>query len=150
MKSKRFTAGLTAALVPVFVAGVVADAAQAQLSPTPGPMKTYDGDPGALGDPASWRTPEFLRDNGMLSIAAEYAYAAGFAGQGTSIGVVDSGTFAGHIREHGSKDTNYAVGDRYFGVIAQGGHDRADVRLLQPAVQRQPRHARLRHDRREP
>ena len=74
-----------------------------------------------MGDPASWRTPEFLRDNGMVSIGAEFAYAAGYAGGGTNIGVVDSGSFAGHMREHGSFDTNYAVGDRFFSVEAQGG-----------------------------
>jgi subtilase-type serine protease len=100
--------------------GVAAPPAVAQLSVPPAPIETYDGDPGRLGDPASWRTPEFLRDNGMLSISAEYAYAAGYAGQGENIGMVDSGTFAGHMREHGSKDTNYAVGDRYHSVEAQG------------------------------
>ena len=37
------------------------------------------------------------------------------------IGIVDSGVFAGHVREHGSRDTNYTVGDRFFWVTAQGG-----------------------------
>ncbi|MDA0185332.1 S8 family serine peptidase [Solirubrobacter phytolaccae] len=100
----------------------MADAAVADPPAPSGPIKTYDGDPGTLGNPGSWRTPEFTRDNGLLSISAEYAYAAGFAGQGTSIGVVDSGTYADHIREHGSKDSSYAVGDRFFGVVAQGGN----------------------------
>src|SRR4051794_19947161 len=100
---------------------VAATPARAQLSAAPPPIKSYDGDPGRLGNPASWRTPEFLRDNGMLSIGAEFAYAAGYAGQGMNVGIVDSGVFAGHVREHGSYDTQYAIGDRYFGVIAQGG-----------------------------
>ena len=38
-----------------------------------------------------------------------------------NIGIVDSGSFAGHMREHGSLDTNYTVGDRFFSVVAQGG-----------------------------
>ena len=33
---------------------------------SPPPIQSYAGDPGRLGDPASWRTPEFLRDNGMI------------------------------------------------------------------------------------
>ena len=116
--SKRVAAGMTAALA----FAVTASSAQAQLSTPPAPIKSYAGDPGKLGDPASWRTPEFLRDNGMLSISAEFAYAAGYAGQGQSVGMVDSGTYAGHIREHGSLDNNYTVGDRFISVVAQGGN----------------------------
>src|SRR3954452_13416739 len=99
--------------------GVAAAPASAQLSAPPAPIQSYAGDPGRVGDPASWRTPEFLRDNGMLSIGAEFAYAAGYSGTGMNIGIVDSGFFAGHMREHGSLSTNYAVGDRYHAVVAQ-------------------------------
>src|SRR5829696_5911544 len=109
---------LLASLLPL---GAGVQPAAAQLSASPAPIETYDGDPGRLGDPASWRTPEFLRDNGMLSISAEFAYAAGYAGGGMNIGIVDSGFFAGHTREHGSVATNYAIGDRYHSVKAQGG-----------------------------
>jgi autotransporter-associated beta strand protein len=59
-------------------------------------LDTYVGDPGKLGDPASWRTPEFTRDWGLLAIGAEYAYALGFAGGSVKIGMVDSGYFAAH------------------------------------------------------
>ncbi len=52
---------------------IAAQPAHAQLSAPPAPISTYAGDPGRVGDPASWRTPEFLRDNGMLSIRAEFA-----------------------------------------------------------------------------
>ena len=114
----RVNAVLLASLLSL---GAGVQPAAAQLSVPPAPIETYDGDPGRLGDPASWRTPEFLRDNGMLSIGAEFAYAAGYSGNGENIGMVDSGTFAGHMREHGSRDTNYAIGDRYFSVDAQGG-----------------------------
>jgi autotransporter-associated beta strand protein len=107
------TAGL-AAVMPTTTA-------TAGLSEPPPPIQTYVGDPGQLGDPASWRTPEFLRDNGMVTIGAEYAYAAGYSGTGMNIGMVDSGTFAGHMREHGSLATGYAIGDRFHSVVAQGG-----------------------------
>ena len=68
---------LVAALTSTVAACVVAPPAPAQLSVPPSPIRSYEGDPGQAGDPASWRTPEFLRDNGMLSIGAEFAYAAG-------------------------------------------------------------------------
>src|SRR3954453_9612141 len=109
--AKRVRTSLTAG---VALACLTAAPASSQLSVAPPPIKSYDGDPGRLGNPASWRTPEFLRDNGMLSIGAEFAYAAGYAGQGMNVGIVDSGVFAGHVREHGSYDTQYAIGDRYF------------------------------------
>ena len=141
---------LVAALMSMVMVGLAAQSALAQLSVPPPPIQSYDGDPGRLGDPASWRTPEFLRDNGMVSIGAEFAYAAGYAGAGMNIGVVDSGFFAGHMREHGSLATNYAIGDRYFSVVGAGRRHRPDARVLRPGVQRQPRHARQRHRRREP
>jgi subtilase-type serine protease len=110
------------ALIVALTATVMACVpALAQLSVPPPQIQSYEGDPGTLGDPASWRTPEFLRDNGMISIGAEFAYAAGYAGTGMNIGIVDSGFFAGHMREHGSLATDYAIGDRYHSVEAQGG-----------------------------
>ena len=124
--------------------------AEAQLSAPPPPIKSYVGDPGTLGDPASWRTPEFTRDSAMLSIGAEFAYAAGYAGAGMNIGIVDSGSFFGHMREHGSLDTNYTVGDRFLSVVAQGGNTGPTPGFYRPGVQRHPRHARQRHRGGEP
>jgi autotransporter-associated beta strand protein len=121
MTAKRVQGALCAALTAMIAACALAPPATAQLSVPPAPITSYVGDPGQLGDPASWRTPEFLRDNGMLSIGAEFAYASGYSGNGTNIGIVDSGVFAGHVREHGSLDTGYSVGDRYHSVEAQGG-----------------------------
>ncbi len=109
---------LIAASTAMAVSWVAAQPALAQL---PAPIESYPEDPGRLGDPASWRTPEFLRDNGMVSIGAEFAYAAGYSGAGMNIGMVDSGFFDGHVREQGSLDTDYAVGDRFFSVVAEGG-----------------------------
>ena len=129
----RVKTALIAALTSAVMTCVAAQPAPAQLSAPPPPIKSYAGDPGRLGDPASWRTPEFLRDNGMLSIGAEFAYSAGYAGQGTNIGVVDSGFFAGHVREHGSLDTNYTVGDRFFSVLAQGGQTGPTPGFYDPA-----------------
>ena len=118
---RTLTRTLIAAPVALVMVALAAPSAPAQLPEPPAPIQTCAGDPGVLGDPASWRNPEFNRDIGLVSIGAEHAYAAGYAGGGMSIGVVDSGVFAGHLREHGSLATDYAVGDRYFSVPAQGG-----------------------------
>jgi subtilase-type serine protease len=131
--TKRVSTALIAAATSTAMVCVVAQPAAAQLSAPPAPIESYDGDPGRVGDPASWRTPEFLRDNGMLSIGAEFAYAAGYSGAGMSVGIVDSGVFAGHRREHGSLDTGYAVGDRYFSVEAQGGNTGPTPGFYDPA-----------------
>src|SRR4051812_16945462 len=120
LTAKRVMTGLVATLTPIVAAGLVAQPAMAHPSGPP-PISSYEGDPGRPGDPASWRTPEFNRDVGLVAMGAEYAYAAGYSGTGMSIGLVDSGFFAGHMREHGSLKTNYAVGDRYFSVVAEGG-----------------------------
>lgn len=120
-KAKRMKTALIAALTSMVLTCVVAQPALARLAKPRPPIKTYGGDPGSLGDPASWRTPEYNRDAGLVSIGAEFAYADGYAGGGMNVGIVDSGFFAGHMREHGSLDTDYAVGDRYFSVPAQGG-----------------------------
>jgi subtilase-type serine protease len=84
---------------------------------TPPAITSYAGDPGTLGDPASWRTPEFLRDWGMRAIGAEYAYAAGFAGGGVSVGIVDSG-----YRETASEfSATPSTPLRFHSVTASGG-----------------------------
>lgn len=101
-----------AAVISTVLACLGAESALAQLSAPPPPINTYVGDPGTVGDPANWRTPEFNRDVGMVSIGAEFAYAAGYSGTEMNVGIVDSGTFAGHMREHGSLATNHALGDR--------------------------------------
>lgn len=81
------------------------------------PITSYAGDPGKLGDPASWRTPEFLRDWGMRAIGAEYAYAAGFAGSGVAVGIIDSG-----YREiHPEFQATAATPLRFNSVTASGG-----------------------------
>lgn len=128
VKMARITALTSIVVLPC----VFAHPAMAQ-SPKPPPIKTYVGDPGRLGDPASWRTPEFNRDAGLVSIGAEFAYAASYSGTGSNIGIVDSGFFAGHKREHGSLDTNYAVGDRYFSVKARGGETGPTPGFYDPA-----------------
>lgn len=129
--TKHVKAPLIAALAAAVVAPLVV--AQPALAQPSEPIESYVGDPGRLGDPASWRTPEFDRDAGLVSIGAEFAYAAGLSGAGANIGIVDSGVFAGHVREHGSLDTNYAVGDRYFSVKAQGGETGPTPGFYDPA-----------------
>lgn len=73
-------------------------------------ITTYPGDPGQLGDPASWRTPEFLRSYGLRAMGAEFAYAAGYSGDGIRIGLVDSGYFAAHPDLPASRFTGVNVG----------------------------------------
>jgi len=73
-------------------------------------ITSYPGDPGQLGNPASWRTPEFLRSYGLRSMGAEFAYAAGYAGEGVRIGLVDSGFYFGHPDLPASRFTPVAVG----------------------------------------
>src|SRR5262245_37538100 len=120
---KHAKPALIVAMAPVVVLGLAAQPAQAQSS-TPPPITSYPGDPGLPGDPASWRTPEFQADNGLVTIGAEYAYAAGFAGGGMNIGLVDSGYYAGHEREHGN---------RYTPVVARGGQTEPTSGLWNPA-----------------
>lgn len=72
---------------------------------------TYPGDPGMLGDPASWRTAEFVRDWGLRSLGAEFAYAAGYSGAGIKVGMVDSGYFDLHPQ---------LTASRYHGVTVNG------------------------------
>lgn len=61
--------------------------------------QAYPGDPGMIGNPASWRTKEFLADWGLGAMKTEYAYAAGFTGKGVKLGVIDSGFDVRHTRE---------------------------------------------------
>ncbi|WP_279596369.1 autotransporter serine protease [Methylobacterium sp. J-059] len=53
-------------------------------------------DPGRVGDPASWRTPEYLADYGKASMNADQAYARGITGRGVLVGSVDSGFLGTH------------------------------------------------------
>jgi autotransporter-associated beta strand protein len=131
-KHRRKTARIAALTSMVVALGVIAQPAMARSSGPP-PITSYPGDPGRLGDPASWRTPEFNRDTGLVSIGAEFAYAGGYAGGGMNIGIVDSGFFAGHVREHGSLDTDYATGDRFHSVTAQGGETGPTPGFYDPA-----------------
>ncbi|WP_434598183.1 autotransporter domain-containing protein [Pseudomonas sp. R4-83] len=66
---------------------------------------------GKPGDPASWRSAEFVRDWGLSRMQAEYAYAAGITGQGVKIGALDSGFDAAHPE---------FSRDRYHPVLASG------------------------------
>ncbi|MBC3205339.1 autotransporter domain-containing protein [Pseudomonas sp. SWRI111] len=68
---------------------------------------------GQPGDPASWRSTEFLRDWGLGRMQAEQAYAAGITGKGVKIGALDSGFDAAH--------PEFAT-DRYHPVLASGSY----------------------------
>jgi len=131
VKPKRFRkTRIAASLATVMGAlgGVPSALGDALIPVTPPPIASYPGDPGMIGDPASWRTTEFLRDTGMRTMSVEYAYSAGFAGQNTNVGVVDSGYFAanpanippipvGWLPEH----VDAAGNDRWISVTVTGG-----------------------------
>jgi len=85
-------------------------------------ITSYPGDPGTIGDPASWRTPEFLRSYGLSSMGAEFAYAAGYAGEGIRIGLMDSGFYFAHPDLPASRFTAVTVGSQ-SGVWNQAYND---------------------------
>ena len=68
---------------------------------------------GKPGDPASWRSAEFLRDWGLARMQADQAYAAGITGKGVKIGALDSGFDAAH--------PEFAT-ERYHPVLANGSY----------------------------
>ena len=68
---------------------------------------------GKPGDPASWRSAEFLRDWGLDRMQADQAYAAGITGKGVKIGALDSGFDAAHPE---------FASDRYHPVSASGSY----------------------------
>jgi subtilase-type serine protease len=85
-------------------------------------ITTYPGDPGTIGDPASWRTPEFLRSYGLSSMGAEFAYAAGYSAEGIKIGLMDSGFYFAHPDLPASRFTAVSVGSQ-SGVWNQAYND---------------------------
>lgn len=72
----------------------------------------YEGDPGKIGDAASWETPEYQKDWGLAALNASKAYALGFHGQGVAVGVMDSGAL---LQKHPE-----LAGDRFHASTATG------------------------------
>ncbi|WP_226476010.1 autotransporter serine protease [Pseudomonas sp. MWU16-30323] len=68
---------------------------------------------GKVGDPASWRSAEFLSDWGLDRMKANEAYASGITGSGVKIGALDSGFDPNHPE---------ASKDRYHAVTANGAY----------------------------
>ncbi|MCJ2011423.1 autotransporter serine protease [Methylobacterium sp. J-076] len=113
-----------AAGLAFLLSATVSQAALAQSSP-------YQ-DPGRPGDPASWRTPEFLADYGKASMNADQAYARGITGKGVLVGSVDSGyldthpEFAGQASAlantgaYSSTSFRYDTGTTRSGVFTAG------------------------------
>ncbi|MES2250586.1 MAG: autotransporter domain-containing protein [Pseudomonadota bacterium] len=89
-RSPKFKRKAVARAAACVLGSMLATAAGAQA---------YPGDPGMIGDPASWRTKEFLADWGLGAMKTEYAYAAGFTGKGVKLGVIDSGFDVRNTRE---------------------------------------------------
>ena len=120
---KRWKKTRLAEAIPFVLGCLASQYAIAQLTPPPPPISTYAGDPGLPGNPASWRTAEFNRDIGMISLGLDDAYAAGFAGQGMNVGLVDSGVFQNWWLEHSAyPPSSVANGPtRFYPIDATGG-----------------------------
>jgi len=72
-------------------------------------------EPGRPGDPASWRTPEFIMDWGLGAIKADYAYALGFTGKSIVMGAVDSGYDTRNVQSPLSRFTPLQTPTSYGG-----------------------------------
>lgn len=80
-----------------------AASAQSAITPTTAAAAKPYVEPGKAGDPASWRTPDFVTNWGLGVMKAEHAYARGAMGQGVKIGLVDSGVFSSHEAFRGGR-----------------------------------------------
>lgn len=85
-------------------------------------LQINPGDPGAPGDPASWRTDEFRRAWGLAAIGAEFGYAAGASGDGVRVGMVDSGFYDRHSQLPASRYVPVTV-DGVSGVYNRAYND---------------------------
>ena len=150
---KRLKKTRLAEIIPVILGCVGSQYAIAQLTPPP-------------PDRLVCRRSRRGRQHGQLAHAgvpprqrhespgADNAYAAGFAGQGINIGLVDSGYFLGHFTEHAAYPIPHARRCQHPDALAldrrHRRHHRLYSRLLQPGLQRHPRYARQWHGRGEP
>ena len=104
-----------------FAAYMPTELANSSLSTT----DSYAGDPGRIGDKASWETQEYKNDWGLAAIKASSAYAMGFHGQGVKVGVMDSGALLYKHRE--------LSGDRFSHTTVSGNYGSTggiDIRSL--------------------
>lgn len=83
-------------------------------------------DPGAIGNPDSWRTDEFEQDWGLAAINAQYAYARGLTGKGIRIGLFDSGAGLEHPEFAGKNHHGLHIGD----IDADGNRCAANSYIL--------------------
>ncbi|MCU6359052.1 autotransporter outer membrane beta-barrel domain-containing protein [Enterobacter quasiroggenkampii] len=73
---------------------------------------------GKLGNPASWRTPEFNNQWGLGWIKSEYAYARGYTGKGITVGIYDLRVLP--HEEYSHKLTTYYNSANDFSFDANG------------------------------
>ena len=115
-KGKASKSALALAVASILMIGAGAASAAYQetgfLAVTPESLKAAE---------QSWQTAEFQKDWGLAALKAQHAYALGFHGQDTAVGVMDSGALLqGHPelagdRFHAShnKGTYSGTGNRY-------------------------------------
>lgn len=82
-------------------------------------------EPGQIGNKASWETAEYQADWGLSAMKASSAYALGFYGQGTKLGVMDSGAL---LFLH--PDLN---SDRFHAIAVSGQYGTSGTRFPQEA-----------------
>src|SRR5690606_21200015 len=68
-------------------------------------------EPGVVGDPDSWVTPEFQQDYGLGMMNAHHAYARGLTGAGISAGLLDDGVQLEHSESGGKNNRSIAIAD---------------------------------------
>ena len=73
-------------------------------------------EPGAIGNAASWVTPEFRLDYGLAQINAQFAYARGLTGRGIRAGLLDDGVEFRHTEFSGKNNLSITAAD----VLANG------------------------------
>lgn len=120
-RGKAAKATMTAvAVAAMFAAGsAVAAYVPAELADSPTQnVDSYAGDPGRIGDKASWETQEYQKNWGLSALKASSAYALGFHGQGVKVGMMDSGILEGHVE---------LSGDRWHAVQASGEYSQDGV-----------------------
>lgn len=80
---------------------------------------------GVIGSKTSWETPEYQKDWGLAAMNSSSAYALGYSGQGSAVGMMDSGALLYSHPEHN--------GDRFKYITQRGKYSSSGNRYPQGA-----------------
>ncbi len=117
-RGKRTKSAVTVAVAAAMFSGM----AGATVMPV-GTVHGYAGDPGVIGNQASWETAEYQKDWGLSAMNASKAYSLGFNGAGVTVGVMDSGAL---MQIHPE-----LAGDRFSGTHVSGEYGSSGNRYPQ-------------------